>query len=258
VEKVKRQIGSQKGYTLAVVMVFTSVLLVTLSKGVLNWQMAMKREREEELIFRGKQYQRALVLWHRHFSKTLGTSNVPYPSTLDALLHTNNKRFLRKKWKDPVANSNTWRFIKVNPTGRGPILSVQPEPIGFPSQSKNLLGASQSQITRRGETGESTSLLNQTAYGQQLKPLTSSVIGGIAGVASTSEEETLKTFNGRNKYNEWEFYIDFRALNRQAQPPQSSESQQQPSQPEQMRQKGRFTSGQPRSPMGGHPKSIPN
>ena len=116
--------GGEAGYTLALVVVMASVLLVTLSEAVLNWQTAVKREREEELIFRGKQYQRALVLWYAHWSRTLGTPQVAYPSTVEALLNTNNKRFLRKEWTDPITDEE-WRFIKVGPNNR-PLLTVLP------------------------------------------------------------------------------------------------------------------------------------
>src|SRR5262245_47366746 len=102
--------SKEAGYTLAVVMVFTSVVLVTLSGAVLNWQKAMQREREEELIYRGKQFMRAVELWQRKFPGT-------YPTTIDALLSTNNTRFLRKKWKDPITNSDEWRLLKMNVDG---------------------------------------------------------------------------------------------------------------------------------------------
>lgn len=32
--------------------------------------------------------------------------------------------------------------------------------------------------------------------------------GGIAGVASKSEDPGIKTYNDRSKYNEWEFVYD--------------------------------------------------
>lgn len=34
--------------------------------------------------------------------------------------------------------------------------------------------------------------------------------GGIAGVASTAEAESIMVYNDRTKYNEWEFVYDFR------------------------------------------------
>src|SRR5262245_43192088 len=117
--------SKEAGYTLAVVMVFTSVVLFTLSGAVINWQKAMQREREEELIYRGKQFMRAVELWQRKFPGT-------YPTTVDALLSTNNTRFLRKKWKDPITNSDDWRLIKMNPDGSVSGLTIIPgsSPLG--------------------------------------------------------------------------------------------------------------------------------
>ena len=36
----------------------------------------------------------------------------------------------------------------------------------------------------------------------------SAVGGGIAGVASKRERKSIKTYNDRKKYNEWEFVLD--------------------------------------------------
>ncbi len=246
--RATRSSRTEGGYTLAVVVVFTSVLLVFLSEAALNWQTAMKREREEELIFRGKQYQRALVLWYAHWSKTLGTPQVVYPSTIDALLNTNNKRFLRRKWKDPITNDE-WRLIKVGPNNR-PLLTVLPTPAAESMRAgQNPYGsgdAGQSPGAGRQVPGPTPSTGGQTAYGQTLEtqPLGSSVIGGIAGVASTSEKESLKIFNGRNKYNEWEFFTDFAALSARAQRRQPGQTPQPPGQPGQTLPGRRSPAGQ--------------
>ena len=204
--------GREAGYTLAVVMVLTSVLLVTLSGAVINWQKAMQREREEELIYRGKQFMRAVELWQRKFPGT-------YPTTLDALLSTNNTRFLRKKWKDPITNSNEWRLLKVNPDGSISGLTVLPgsTPLGpssFGGSSSSSGSSSGSSGRTTGGTlgGTSSSSSTGTAIAQRGSTQTRAgqsafnpVLGGIVGVASKSEKESLKTYNGRSKYNEWEF-----------------------------------------------------
>lgn len=200
----------ERGYTLAVVAVFTTVLLVTLSEATVNWQKAMQREREEELIFRGKQFMRAIELWQRKFPGT-------YPTTIDALLSTNNTRFLRKKWKDPITNSDDWRLIKINPDGSVSGLTIIPgsSPLGPSSlgspgtgSGTGLGGAAQP-----GGTGSSASAARRSGTAQpgqtQSRSVQSAfnpVLGGIVGVASKSEKEALKAYNGRNKYNEWEFY----------------------------------------------------
>ena len=200
--------SKEAGYTLAVVMVFTSVLLVTLSGALINWQKAIQREREEELIYRGKQFMRAVELWQRKFPGT-------YPTTIDALLSTNNTRFLRKKWKDPITNSDEWRLLKVNPDGSISGLTVIPgsSPLGPSSYggSSSSSGAPSGGRTTGGALGGTTSTTG-TGRGQQSSPVSRAgqsafnpVLGGIVGVASKSEKESLKSYNGRSKYNEWEF-----------------------------------------------------
>jgi len=200
--------SKEAGYTLAVVMVFTSVLLVTLSGALINWQKAIQREREEELIYRGKQFMRAVELWQRKFPGT-------YPTTIDALLSTNNTRFLRKKWKDPITNSDEWRLLKVNPDGSISGLTVIPgsSPLGPSSYggSSSSSGAPSGGRTTGGALGGTTSTTG-TGRGQQGSPVSRAgqsafnpVLGGIVGVASKSEKESLKSYNGRSKYNEWEF-----------------------------------------------------
>ncbi|PYV44622.1 MAG: hypothetical protein DMG06_05750 [Acidobacteria bacterium] len=202
---------------MAVVVVFTTVLLVTISGAMINWQKAMQREREEELIFRGKQFIRAIELWQRKFPGT-------FPTTIDALLNTNNVRFLRKKWKDPITNSDEWRLIKLNPDGSISGLTIIPsgglpeatipgapgqrqgrasgsatsERSGFPPSGTPIGSQSSAPSTGSPQAGQAQRSRSQAA--------STPVLGGIIGVASTSEKQTLKTYNGRNKYNEWEFY----------------------------------------------------
>ncbi len=219
-------VGSEKGYTLAVVVVFTSVLLVGLSEVMISWQKAMQREREEELIFRGKQFIRAIDLWQRKFPGT-------WPTTIDALLNTNNIHFLRKKWKDPITNSDQWRLIKMNPDGSISGLTIFPGD-GLPGANKTgAAGQRQSTDSSSSAFGKSRPLggssdpfasekqadnptagqptSNSTARQSSSSASGSSssgtpVLGGICGVASTSKQKTLKTYNGRDRYNEWEFY----------------------------------------------------
>jgi hypothetical protein len=268
---VRKSLKDEKGYALAVVVVFTSVLLVSLSEAVINWQKAMQREREQELIFRGKQFIRAIELWQRKFQGT-------YPTSIDALLNTNNMRFLRKKWKDPITNSEEWRLIKLNPDGSISGLTVVPtgglpgaKISGAPGQTRESSLGTSSPSTGSGQTGfgapsTSSSLglpLGSSSLGSQSNPQnlsegrtgqprrsslqssTSPVLGGIVGVASTSEKESLKIYNGRSKYNEWEFYY----VPRQQNPASTGPGQQPAGQ--------RPTLGQPGAGFGTQPSTSP-
>src|SRR5208282_935037 len=54
----------------------------------------VRRDREEELMHRGNGYMRAI----QHFYKKLGR----YPTKIEDLENTNNIRFLRKRYTDPM------------------------------------------------------------------------------------------------------------------------------------------------------------
>src|SRR5881296_3348279 len=75
-----------RGYALLVLMM-TTILLVSLTVALPSIYLEGQREREEELIFRGNEYARAIALFHRQFNR--------FPRTVDELLRTNGIRFLR-------------------------------------------------------------------------------------------------------------------------------------------------------------------
>src|SRR5207244_5486938 len=77
---------------------------------------------------------------------------------------------------------------------------------GFPTS--DMSSQSSAQNIRSPQAGQ--------GQGSRTQSASTPVLGGIIGVASTSEKQTLKTYNGRNKYNEWEFYYVPR---QQLQPP---------------------------------------
>ena len=68
-----------------------------------------RREREADLIHRGRQYQRAIQLYYRKFRR--------YPSKMEELENTNRIRFLRRRFTDPIAGSEEWRLIHISPQG---------------------------------------------------------------------------------------------------------------------------------------------
>ena len=61
------------------------------------------------LIERGEQYQRAIQLYFRKFKK--------YPTSMEQLEGTNNVRFLRRRYADPLTGKDEWRLIHIGPTG---------------------------------------------------------------------------------------------------------------------------------------------
>ena len=76
---------------MAVLLVAMAVMLTLMTVAMPVWRQQQKREREEELLFRLKQYAHALVLYQRRLPGAA-------PANLDDLV---KERFLRRKYKDP-------------------------------------------------------------------------------------------------------------------------------------------------------------
>ncbi|HYN15652.1 MAG TPA: hypothetical protein VES66_07690 [Terriglobales bacterium] len=93
----------QQGYVLIVMMLFLTLLAISLTAAAPAMMQRIRREREIELIHRGKQYARAIRLYYRKFGR--------YPVRLEELENTNNIRFLRKRYKDPMMAGGQWRLI---------------------------------------------------------------------------------------------------------------------------------------------------
>jgi len=93
----------QQGYVLIVMMLFLTLIAIGLTAAAPAIMQSIRREREIELIHRGKQYARAIRLFYRKFGR--------YPVRLEELENTNNIRFLRKRYKDPMTPGGQWRLI---------------------------------------------------------------------------------------------------------------------------------------------------
>jgi type II secretory pathway pseudopilin PulG len=172
----------ERGYAMAALLVGLSVMAVLMGMALPAWSHLAKREREEELIWRGQQYARAIGLFQRKYANT-------FPPTVDILVE---QKFLRRKYKDPVTNDD---FQPIPVAVAGP---NQPRVPGNPGT--NLPGqqpqAPQPPTTPGGFTGPSPSGRGQGPNSAAL---------GIQGVVSKSSETSIKLYNGRNKYNEWAF-----------------------------------------------------
>jgi type II secretory pathway pseudopilin PulG len=126
------------GYALIVVMIAVTVLAIGLLAVLPSTYQESRREKEDELIFRGNQYARAIYLFQQRFHR--------YPASVKELLHTNNLSFLRKAWPDPMTPGGKWRFIHA--TGSGALLDSWT--LG-PQQGPSPLG----QNTAAGAGGQS-------------------------------------------------------------------------------------------------------
>ena len=174
---------------MAALLVAMGVIAIVLSTTLPVFSTMAKRERETELIFRGQQYARAVMLFQRKYGNAL-------PPNLDVLL---NERFLRKQYKDPITNED---FQLIGPGSPELALAVTAAPV--------QAGRGAGQQQRGGGPPLAAQQFQQqspvSGRGVQSNPVTAGQApGGVLGVVSKSKATSLRIYNNHDKYNEWVF-----------------------------------------------------
>jgi len=80
-----------------------ALLVISLAIAAPQVAKSIQRERDLETYHRGLQYRRAVQLYYRKFKA--------YPPNTDALVQTNDVRFLRNKYVDPITNKVDWKPV---------------------------------------------------------------------------------------------------------------------------------------------------
>jgi type II secretory pathway pseudopilin PulG len=89
----KSQIA-QRGYMMITLMLALAMITFALAVVLPDITQQIRRDREEEMMHRGTAYMRAI----QHYYRKLGR----YPMKIEDLENTNNVRFLRKRYTDPL------------------------------------------------------------------------------------------------------------------------------------------------------------
>jgi hypothetical protein len=150
----------------------TMMILIASTAMIANLRIEGKRQREDEAIWRGNQYARAIRLYFRktgHYPQTLEDLQKGLPQ-----LH-----FLRQAYKDPLNKSDgSWRFIYVNAAGQiigsTKYTSLQQMALydsgalqnGLPGQIPGLVGTPVSSLTNSSGFGG----VNGSASSNSLNP----------------------------------------------------------------------------------------
>ena len=95
----------EQGYMLVGLIVAIFLILLVLGTAAPKVARDLRREREVEAEHRANQYVRAIQLYYRKFGH--------YPGNMDQLEKSNNIRFLRQQYVDPMTGKADWRMIKV-------------------------------------------------------------------------------------------------------------------------------------------------
>src|SRR5271166_1973643 len=250
---------------LAVLFMMAMMVIVAMAIAP-SFVQQMRRDREEEMIHRGTEYARAIKKFYKKFGR--------YPANLEQLDNTNQIRFLRKRYKDPLTKDGKWKLLNygdiqtvLNPNAPGTpaaALGTQGQgAFGQPSSISSIgtTGATSSQQTGlspgnvvytsttgfdqsnppsgQQPSGTAGSIAGNTPQGngqqgnnpfgntfslgstsgsntnQQQGSTTSTTNpaggtqtfggGAIVGVASLSKDPTIRIYNKKKTYDEWQF-----------------------------------------------------
>ena len=238
-----------RGAMLLGVMFMMTVMVLTLLTVAPAVIQQAKRDREEEMIHRGTEYARAIRRYYRKFGR--------YPANIEQLQNTNQIRFLRKPYKDPLTKDGQWKLVHyadiqalmlgANPlgfesSGTAGAGADQAGTPGLPQQPGGIVGGSSqggaqpggggSPIANTGEgaadpqtglspgagTGQSGGVGGTQGQGAVGQAGSNNAIfgntgvggqtfggGSIVGVASKSNDPTIRIYNKKKTYDEWMF-----------------------------------------------------
>jgi type II secretory pathway pseudopilin PulG len=189
-------VSGKRGYTLVAVVIFMFLLSISLMAVVPTVSKIMQRDKEEELIFRGKQYAQAML----NFQKRQGR----YPLDLKELMQT-RPRSARKLFKEPMCNCDDWGLIRAGEPWPKPKPVKLDSVFGdttFPTPETSTSPATPGSSTGGAPISASTS--SKPAFGLPAAGEEKSN-RPIIGVYSKIHLKGIRTFKGKEYYDEWGF-----------------------------------------------------
>lgn len=192
---------SEEGYMLAVLTLMVALLVMSLAVAMPKVRKEIQRDQELETMHRGQQYVRALQLYYRRFHS--------YPTNIDVLENTNQIRFLRRRYTDPLTGKDDWLpiFFGQNkaPTALG-FFGVPLGPGGIPAADAGMSGTpGGTSPVNQGSGGSSNSSTSGSGTDSTEQPLGG---GPIIGFSPTSIKQSILIYKTKDHYNEWEFVYD--------------------------------------------------
>ncbi|HEY7159650.1 MAG TPA: hypothetical protein VH815_00260 [Acidobacteriota bacterium] len=204
---------NEKGFTLAGALTILAIIAIFWCLTLPLWARIKQRDNEEELIFRGNEYIEAIGRYHLKY----GT----YPPDLESL---QKLKFIRKLYADPMTKSGKWKVLHPDSlvqTGAAGQINMPggTNPGGITDDKnkkngkKNKLGLNNDDDDDDDEDMEDNDSSNpndpfglkdeEDKDSDEEKEVES--VGPVVGVVSRSKKDSIKIYNGQDKYNKWKF-----------------------------------------------------
>lgn len=202
----RRILPSEEGYILIWVMFLLVAFTIAMSVAVPSVINEIQVDRERETMNRGKQYTRAIQLYYRKFHA--------YPPNADALVKTQEIRFLRRKYIDPITGKDDWKPVRYGqnktPTAMGffgqPLAGNASTIAGIGpggGNASSTFGGTGSTIGKpTSTTGASSTTGSSDSAGRTFGG------AGIIGFTPDSSKASILIFKKKTHFNDWEFVYD--------------------------------------------------
>ncbi len=202
------RLSDEHGYALVALLVVMSLMALLALAAAPQVRQQAQREREKEAIFRGEQVAAAIRLYYQYRGNQ-GVNSLP--TSMDQLLEgiprgTKKLQILRSEAaRDPLSSSGEWRLVgPTSPEIGRFVRSVTVYSAGVPPAPR-LPGLA-------GLIPQMTNILDtdstDTAPGGEDTSANSS--GPFLGVASRSQRNSVMTYYGIERHDEWIFTPLFR------------------------------------------------
>ncbi len=194
----------QQGYVMMALMLTVALVLIALSAELPAISAELRRQREQELIHRGSQYTRAIGNYYRRFGM--------YPNTLEQLESSNDMRFLRRRYKDPMTGGDFLLLHEANVHLNIRRLNVASAPDSASNDAGDGTAAKPAsdsgQAPADTPTADNVPKVSPSPFAS-LMPQGSATAafggGPMVGVASSSGRQSFHVFDGKNHYKDWQF-----------------------------------------------------
>lgn len=165
---IHRRKPEEDGYLLVAVIFMLAIVILTLAVAVPRVRADLQRDREMETMHRGQQYVRAIKLYYAKFGS--------YPPNIDALVKSNEIRFLRRRYLDPTTGKDDWKPIPVG-QNKTPIMGFFGQPLA--GAGSPIGGTGPGGVT--GATPASSAFGSTDTTGSGSAPASSNTGAGQAG-----------------------------------------------------------------------------
>jgi len=222
-----RGASGEEGFMLLAVVVMVALVLIALAVAAPVVARQLQRDKEIESQHRMQQYVRAIQLYQRKFPGQ-------YPASIKVLLNTNNMRFLRQVYVDPLTGKADYKLIHQGEQKTkihvffGQELGGLAANLGSASglqsgggvgagvgatgstnvTSTNALNSGFGGATISGSSGTPGTTGNSGTNSSSVDSLGSDSLGVIVGVGTSKSGTSITQPNQQTSYEAWEFWYD--------------------------------------------------